>query len=216
MTGNAEDVAIGASTRTRKGEDDNLQWHYNGDIGNILMFDRPLEDIEAVFLAEGEGELESLFPLYEGYAAPETEEEEEEASVEEEDSIEDEETVEEEEPDQQGETGETEEEPAEAEDDEQPAPEEPEEASDENEEQPASAEEEEAGDEGVFASITQLFMMIFTLFGLLGGGADNDEVDEALDDAENLLSELVPSTGEMDETMPDGMEEDEEEMMEAA
>ena len=224
MTGNAEDVAIGASTRTRKGEDDNLQWHYNGDIGNILMFDRPLEDIEAVFLAEGEGELESLFPLYEGYAAPETEEEEEEeeasveeeASIEDEDEDEDEETVEEEEPDQQGETGETEEEPAEAEDDEQPAPEEPEEASDENEEQPASAEEEEAGDEGVFASITQLFMMIFTLFGLLGGGADNDEVDEALDDAENLLSELVPSTGEMDETMPDGMEEDEEEMMEAA
>ena len=41
---------------------------------------------------------------------------------------------------------------------------------------------------------------------------------EALDDAEDLLADIVPSTGELDETMPRGMDdmEEEEEMMDAA
>ena len=89
-----------------------------------------------------------------------------------------------------------------------------EEEEEEGEEQPVSAEEEDAGEEGVFAVITQLFMMIFTLFGLLGGGSRSEEVDEALDEAEDLLSGIVPSTGEMDETKPDGMQEDDDAMME--
>ncbi len=46
---------MGASTRTRNGEDDNLQWEFDGDIGNLLLLDRPLEEIEILFLAEGGG-----------------------------------------------------------------------------------------------------------------------------------------------------------------
>jgi len=208
MTGNSEDIALAASTRTRNGEDDNLQWHFSGELGNVAMFDRPLEDIEAVFLAEGGGDPNALAPLYAEYVAPETSEADEEAPVEEEATEDD------------GEAGETEEQAAEPEEEEeQPAAEEAEvteEEEEEGEEQPVFAEEEDAGEEGVFAVIAQLFMMIFTLFGLLGGGSRSEEVDEALDEAEDLLSGIVPSTGEMDETMPDGMQEDDDAMMEAA
>ncbi|MEL7104882.1 MAG: LamG-like jellyroll fold domain-containing protein [Pseudomonadota bacterium] len=182
MTENEEDIAIGASTRTRNGEEDNLQWHFSGDIENVLMFDRPLEDIEAVFLSEGEGELDSLFPLYEGYEAPEEEEAEEE-------EVEEEEVEEEEAEEEEAEEEEVEEEEV----------------------------EEEEVEEGFMTAISQLFMMIFTLFGLLGGGnADDDDVEEVIEDAQDLLTDLIPSTGEVDETMPAMTEEEEEDMMEAA
>jgi hypothetical protein len=64
MTGNAEDLVLGASTRVRKGEDDNLQWHFDGEIGNLLLLDRPIEDVEAVFLSEAGGDIGGLDALY--------------------------------------------------------------------------------------------------------------------------------------------------------
>ncbi len=243
MTGNTEDIAIGASTMTRNGDNDNLQHHFSGDIENVLMFDRPLEDLEAVFLAEGDGEVEALFPLYEGYEAPEEEEiEEEEAEEEEveeeeaeEEEVEEEEVEEEEAEEEEAEEEEVEEEEAEEEEVEEEEVEEEEAEEEEAEEEEAEeeeaeeeeaeeeeaeeeeAEEEEEGDEGIMAVISQLFMMIFTLFGLLGSGSASDEdVEDVVEDAQDLLTDLIPSTGDMDETMPNAMEEDEDDMMDAA
>ena len=233
MTGNEEDIAVGASTQTRNGDNDNLQWHFNGSIANGLLLNRPVEDIEALFLADGEGEVEALFPLYADYEAPETEQdevdeeqvEEEETAEEEteEEETEEEETEEEEveeeetEDDEEVEEEETEEEETEDEEEVEEEPEE-EEAEEEEVEEEAEAQSstEDEDDDTIFTAIADLFMMIFTLFGLLGGGSDDDEVDEALDDAEDLLADIVPSTGELDETMPRSMDDMEEEMMDAA
>ncbi|MBT8457097.1 MAG: hypothetical protein KJO15_13440, partial [Alphaproteobacteria bacterium] len=77
MTGNAEDLVLGASTRTRWEENDNLQWEFEGEIGNLLLLDRPLEDIEVTFLSEGGGEYGALTALYGAAPADDTEEEEE-------------------------------------------------------------------------------------------------------------------------------------------
>ncbi|MEL6954687.1 MAG: LamG-like jellyroll fold domain-containing protein, partial [Pseudomonadota bacterium] len=71
MTGNEEDLVLGASTRTRKGEDDNLEWHFDGEIENVLLLDRPISDLEAVFLADAGGDIDALGPLYGDLPAPE-------------------------------------------------------------------------------------------------------------------------------------------------
>jgi len=64
MSGNAEDLVLGASTRIRNGDDDNLQWHFDGEISNVLMLDRPIGELEALFLSEAGGDIEGLNPLY--------------------------------------------------------------------------------------------------------------------------------------------------------
>ena len=64
MTGNAEDLVLGASTRTRSGDNDNLDWKFDGEISNLLLLDRPLEEIEILFLAESGGDIEALSGLY--------------------------------------------------------------------------------------------------------------------------------------------------------
>jgi len=208
MTGNEEDISVGASSRQRNGENDNEQWHFSGNVEDILIFDRSFEDIEALFLAEGNGDVEAILPLYEDYESGETEEE----TVEEE-------TAEEETPEEETEQEETEEEETEQE---ETAEEEVPEEEIEEEEEPTEVEEpveedpaeEEYEEEEVMGIIARLFQMIFTLFGLLGGGGSSEEADETLDEAEDLLANIVPSTGEMDETMPMAMDdEDEDEMM---
>lgn len=70
MTGNTEDLVLGASTRTRNGEDDNLQWHFDGEIGDLLLLDRPLEELEILFLAENGGDVSALDSLAYGQVAP--------------------------------------------------------------------------------------------------------------------------------------------------
>ncbi|MGI9390912.1 MAG: LamG-like jellyroll fold domain-containing protein, partial [Boseongicola sp.] len=64
MTGNEEDLVLGASTRTRWEDDDNLQWHFDGEIENLLLLDRPLEEIEILFLSENGNDLDALNPIY--------------------------------------------------------------------------------------------------------------------------------------------------------
>ncbi|MEL6217853.1 MAG: LamG-like jellyroll fold domain-containing protein, partial [Pseudomonadota bacterium] len=60
MAGNAEDTVIGASTRTRQGENDNLQWFFDGRIGEVAMLDRALEPLEALLLAEAGGDIDTI------------------------------------------------------------------------------------------------------------------------------------------------------------
>lgn len=64
MLGNLEDAVLGAATRTRNGDDDNLTWHFDGEIENVLMLDRAITDTEAVFLSEADGDFDALNPLY--------------------------------------------------------------------------------------------------------------------------------------------------------
>lgn len=64
MSGNGEDLVLGASTRTRMGDNDNLQWHFDGQISNLLLLDRPLEEIDLLFLAESGGDIGALSGVY--------------------------------------------------------------------------------------------------------------------------------------------------------
>ncbi|MEO0990302.1 MAG: hypothetical protein AAFX00_05040, partial [Pseudomonadota bacterium] len=64
MSGNAEGLAIGASTMHRWNDDDRLRDHFDGEIDNILVFDRALKPAEAALLADGGGVAEALDPLY--------------------------------------------------------------------------------------------------------------------------------------------------------
>lgn len=68
MSGNTEDLVLGASTRTRMGENDNLEWQFDGQISNLLLMDRPLEEIEILFLAEAGGDVDALSQIYVGSA----------------------------------------------------------------------------------------------------------------------------------------------------
>ncbi|MEM9432361.1 MAG: LamG-like jellyroll fold domain-containing protein [Pseudomonadota bacterium] len=79
MLGNTEDLVLGASTRTRTCEDDNLEWEFDGEIGNVLLLDRPIEDVEAVFLAVAGGDFDALDVLYGN--VPETDEDPEDDPV---------------------------------------------------------------------------------------------------------------------------------------
>ncbi len=64
MSGNSEDLVLGASARSRMDNDDTLDWHFDGTISNVMLLDRPLEEIELLFLSEHDGDLDALAPLY--------------------------------------------------------------------------------------------------------------------------------------------------------
>ncbi|MDA8585804.1 hypothetical protein N9L47_05965 [Rhodobacteraceae bacterium] len=80
MTGNEEDLVIGGSTQTRVEDDDNIQWHFDGTIENLALLDRPLEEIEILFLAENNGDVGSLDALYGDVEAPAEEDQNEETT----------------------------------------------------------------------------------------------------------------------------------------
>ncbi len=215
MSGNSEDLVLGASTRTRVGEDDNLQWHFDGEVENLLLLDRPLEEIEILFLSEGNGDLEALNGLYGLETEEDPIEEEEEDPIEEEE----EDPVEEEEEDP---VEEEEEDPVE-EEEEDPVEEEEEDPVEEEEEDPIEEEEEEEEEEdasGLGAIFSRIFDLIRSLFGMGGNGNDNEnaafnreEVEEELDEIEAMLNDLIPETGSDPETIPEEDEEEPEMMM---
>nr|MDJ0640654.1 hypothetical protein [Paracoccaceae bacterium] len=217
MTGNTEDMVIGASTRIRNGDDDNLQWHFDGEIENFAMLDRALEEVEILFLAENNGELSSLDPLY-GEVTPPSEEDEEEDPAEDETPADDEtpsddedETPEDETP-SDDDTG----------DEEEPEGEDPGEDptddpvdEEEEEDEPASDDGDSSGIGSIFA---RLFDILTSLFSFLGGGGSDsnyteEDAEDDLEEAEMLLSELLPATNVEDEAMGMGEEETEMEMM---
>ncbi|MEM7210350.1 MAG: LamG-like jellyroll fold domain-containing protein [Pseudomonadota bacterium] len=55
MLGNTEDLVIGSSSTTRNGDKDNLKEFFDGTISDIAVFDRALEPIEVLLLAEASG-----------------------------------------------------------------------------------------------------------------------------------------------------------------
>jgi len=139
MLGNAEDLVLGASTRTRNGEDDNLEWEFDGEIENVLLLDRPIEDVEAVFLSEAGGDIDALDVLYGDPAAPEEEPEE--------DPVEDpEEDPEEETPDEDPSEDDPEEDPEEDPEDEDPDEDPEEDPEDEDPEEDPEQEDPEEED----------------------------------------------------------------------
>ncbi len=224
MTGNEEDLVLGASTRTRVDENDNLEWHFDGTIDNLLLLDRPLEEIEILFLAEGDGDIDALNGIYDLESEEEVEEEVEEEIEEEVEEEVEEET--EEEVEEETEEEETEEEETEEEVEEEIEEEVEEEVEEESQEEEEETEEEEAEEEapvsedsgGIGAIFSRIFDIIMSLFG--GGSSGNgqatytpEEANEALDEIETLLSDLLPTTEtEPEQTMQDE-EEDEMEMM---
>ncbi|MEM7523221.1 MAG: LamG-like jellyroll fold domain-containing protein [Pseudomonadota bacterium] len=55
MTGNKETIYLGASTENRLDDKTNLRQAFNGEIGNVLVLDRPITDLEALLLANNGG-----------------------------------------------------------------------------------------------------------------------------------------------------------------
>ena len=73
MLFNAEDAVFGASTTTRNGEDDNLKEFFDGSIENVALFNGALSPIEALILAENDGDPAALeVPTSEAPSEPET------------------------------------------------------------------------------------------------------------------------------------------------
>ncbi|MEO0914407.1 MAG: LamG-like jellyroll fold domain-containing protein, partial [Pseudomonadota bacterium] len=60
MSGNTDDMLIGASSRQRRDENDNAEWLFEGEIENVTMFNRRLSDVEAVLLDEFESDASML------------------------------------------------------------------------------------------------------------------------------------------------------------
>ena len=86
MTGNDNEMVLGASNRSQRDDDEddeNLTWHFDGEIENVLLLDRPISDTEAVFLSESGGDFDALNVLY-GLDPVETEEDPEPLPAEEE------------------------------------------------------------------------------------------------------------------------------------
>ncbi|MDD9923878.1 MAG: LamG domain-containing protein, partial [Boseongicola sp.] len=225
MSGNEEDLAIGASTRTRIDENDNLQWHFDGDIEDVMLLDRPLEEVEILLLAEADNDLDALAGLYGEEVAEEPEEETEEEETEEEtgeetpEEEETEETPEEEEEEEEEETPEEEPEEEEETPEEEPEEEEeetPEEEPEEEEEEETPEEEPVSGESGFAAVISRLINILLSIFGM--GGDDTpppapEDIEEELDEITDLLTDMLPERGAPeDEMLP---EDDEEDMLEA-
>ena len=63
MLGNAEDTVLGASTMHRNGDNDNLNSHFTGEIGDLVVLDRALEPLEVMVLADGGGDPAALADL---------------------------------------------------------------------------------------------------------------------------------------------------------
>ncbi|MEM8789984.1 MAG: LamG-like jellyroll fold domain-containing protein [Pseudomonadota bacterium] len=60
MTGNTEETLVGASARTRQGDNDNAEWLFNGDIGPVSFLDRPLTLLESILISEAGGDIAVL------------------------------------------------------------------------------------------------------------------------------------------------------------
>jgi len=60
MLGNAEDLVIGASTRTRNGFNDNLEWEFDGEIGQVALLDRAINPLEAIVLDDAAGDIAAI------------------------------------------------------------------------------------------------------------------------------------------------------------
>ena len=192
MSGNAEDLVLGASTRTRMGDQDNLQWHFDGQISNFLLLDRPLEEIELLFLAEAGGDIDALESLYSTSAGVN-------------DS-------------QDGESGETET-PGTGETEtpgiggtETPGTDDTDGTGDadgsdgmdgtDGTEEPATDDDGEtaspsAGDDdgfaGIFSKIINILLSIFGL-GSNGGSVSTEVIEDKLTEVETLLNDLIPAT----------------------
>ncbi|MDJ1015811.1 MAG: hypothetical protein QNJ35_04790 [Paracoccaceae bacterium] len=201
MSGNAEDLVLGASTRVRKGDDDNLQWHFDGEIENLLLLDRPITDVEAVFLSETGGDIRGLGALYgDPSSVPppaETALEAPEGS-----DPADESPMSETPPEPVGEV----ELPSPPEASEEPAPEQPAPPPPEPEEAP---EAEASEPDNIFAKLIEIILSIFGLGGSDDAPASEETVNERLDAIDTLLSDIIPQTAP-GESEPEDEEEVEE------
>jgi hypothetical protein len=54
------DLMLGACV----GSSNELQWHFNGEISNVLLLNRPVSETEALFLFEADGKIDGIDMLY--------------------------------------------------------------------------------------------------------------------------------------------------------
>lgn len=193
MSGNTEDLVLGASTRTRNGDNDNLEWHFDGEISELVMLDRPLEEIEILFLSENGGDVDALSSLYTEAETPPTDDPVDEDPADE-DPVDDDPI------------------------DEDPVDETPD--NDEPAEEEEPAEDNSNSDSGIGAIFARIFAIFESLFSFLGGGGSSnnnyteDNAQDDLDEVEDLLSQLIPTTPmESEDAVVDQVQDDEMEMM---
>ncbi len=61
MLGNTENILVGATSRTRRDIDDNADWFFEGEIGDIVIFDRVLTRTEAILLDSFDGDVDTFY-----------------------------------------------------------------------------------------------------------------------------------------------------------
>ncbi|MEP2261253.1 MAG: LamG-like jellyroll fold domain-containing protein [Paracoccaceae bacterium] len=232
MSGNEEDLVLGGSTRRRIEEDDRVEWEFDGTIDNVLLLDRPLEEVEITFLSEADGDIDGLAGLYDvegGDGTVPDENEEEQDDGQEDDPNTGAEDDEPDETDGNADDGEDTEngDGDDGSDDGEDGDDEAEEVdndgdtageddgmgeNDDAEDEPAAPVEEEAS--GIGAFFAKLFSILTSLFG--GGGDDapapsDADLEEAGQEIGQLLNDLLPTIAANDDEAP--MTEDEDEDM---
>ena len=225
MSGNEEDLVLGGSTRHRIEDDDRVEWHFDGTIENVVLLDRPLEEIEITFLSNAGGDIDGLAGLYDiegGDGTVPEDTEEDEVEIESEGETGDDDGASE----GDGDTGEDD--PVNEDDDNTEDDIIDDGAVDEGEDQETTDDEEETSDDtdnssesagddasGIGAFFSKLFDILTSIFGG-GGGNDNvaptsadEPMDDQLESLGQLLSDLIPTVANSDEE-PALVEEEED------
>jgi hypothetical protein len=229
MSGNEEDLVLGGSTRHRIDEDDRVDWHFDGSISNVLLLDRPLEEIEITLLSEAGGDIDGLSGIYDvdggdGVIPDAVEDDQEDgqdnegdddasddgdneasddgASGSDDGADEADDSTDEDDGGMDGENQGSENDGAEDADDDTAE-------EDDGDEEPSEDDAEE--ESGIGAFFAKLFDILFSFFG---GGGDTDTAsaqpddDEIMASIDQLLTDLLPVTAANDDVAP--MDEDSE------
>jgi hypothetical protein len=64
MLDNDQDVVLGASPCGGSGVGSGMRWHFSGVMENVMLLDRSITDVEAVFLAQAGGDITGIDALY--------------------------------------------------------------------------------------------------------------------------------------------------------
>ena len=220
MSGNEEDLVLGGSTRQRIDEDDRIDWHFDGAISNVLLLDRPLEEIEITLLSAAGGDIDGLAGLYDvdggdGVIPEATEDDatEDDGDVSDDDASESEDEVEDVEDSADDNNAGMED------DDNDPENNAEEDGSNDDAQEPEDEpSEDEAEESGIGAFFAKLFDLLFSFFG---GGSDTEtdaaqpSEEELVASIDQLLTDLLPTTVANVDAAPvdDDSEDDDTQMM---
>lgn len=214
MSGNEEDLVLGGSTRQRIDEDDRIDWHFDGSIDNLILLDRPLEEVEITLLSAAGGDIDGLSGLYDieggDGTIPEDTEDDNDGDTSDDEQGENDNGTDDEGSDDGDETPQDDDGDGTPQDD---GDDESTDGSDDEVEEEDADENDEEEASGIGAFFAKLFEILTSIFG--GGRSDEPATDrtvtdEDIDALDQLLTDFLPTVAANDDEAP--MEEEDEDI----